>query len=435
MSGWFITDRKSDPFRFRIPDGTILQPGGYVVFYEYQFNRFPGIAPSFALSSSHGEDLYLFTADLLGNLTGFRTDTKCGAAPDAVSIGTYQTSQGIDFTALSQRTFGADNPASLTQFRTGTGLPNAYPKVGPVVINEIHYHPPDIISNGTTNDNSLDEFIELYNFSGNSVQLFDPVYPTNHWKLAKAVDFDFPPGLTRASGGHLVVVSFDPSVDATSRAAFQQHYGTNAVLVGPYSGKLDNSGEKIELYKPDPPQADGFVPYVLVERIVYADNAPWPTNADGGGASLQRINVLAYGNDPVNWVGSAPTAGAALDRDHDGLPDWWEITYNLDPLSAADALDDSDGDGLSNLEEFNSGTNPQDATSFLRIQISSASPSGALLRFNAIAGKSYTLLKRDVLLGEEWTGITNIPPQSVTHEVTVSDSNTNSQRFYRLSTP
>ena len=47
-----------------------------------------------------------------------------------------------------------------------------------------------IISEFRTNGplGSTDEFIELYNTSAGSVQLFDPVYPTNHWKLAKAVE-------------------------------------------------------------------------------------------------------------------------------------------------------------------------------------------------------------------------------------------------------
>src|SRR6185503_12056343 len=106
-----------------------------------------------------------------------------GPQENAVSFGRFETSIGEDFVAMSNRSFGADNPATVTQFRTGLGATNPYPKVGPVVINEIHYHPPDI----GTNDNSQDELIELRNFSASAVSLFDPSFPTNTWRLRDAI--------------------------------------------------------------------------------------------------------------------------------------------------------------------------------------------------------------------------------------------------------
>jgi len=47
------------------------------------------------------------------------------------------------------------------------------------------------------------------------------------------------------------------------------------------------------------------------------------------------------------------------DTDGDGMPDWWETAHGLDPLSAADAGLDFDGDGLSNLEEWRRGLSPE----------------------------------------------------------------------------
>ena len=46
------------------------------------------------------------------------------------------------------------------------------------------------------------------------------------------------------------------------------------------------------------------------------------------------------------------------DSDNDGLPDGWEITYQLDNTNAADAAWDPDKDGLSNLLEYQHKTNP-----------------------------------------------------------------------------
>lgn len=53
---------------------------------------------------------------------------------------------------------------------------------------------------------------------------------------------------------------------------------------------------------------------------------------------------------------------AGADTDGDGLPDWWEHRYGLDPNSTAGedgALGDPDGDGISNVDEFRQGTHPR----------------------------------------------------------------------------
>jgi hypothetical protein len=81
-------------------------------------------------------------------------------------------------------------------------------------------------------------------------------------------------------------------------------------VFGPYAGKLDNSNERIDLYRPDNPELDE-VPYILVDRVAYRDELPWPDVADGNGPSLQRLDDAAYGNDPINWMAAAATPGAA----------------------------------------------------------------------------------------------------------------------------
>ena len=46
------------------------------------------------------------------------------------------------------------------------------------------------------------------------------------------------------------------------------------------------------------------------------------------------------------------------DDDNDGMPDGFELANGFDPLDAADAAQDADGDGISNLEEFLEGSDP-----------------------------------------------------------------------------
>lgn len=295
ISGWFLSDRRNDPRKFRVPEGTVLPPGGFIVFDEDDFNPVPGNYPSFALSSAEGEDLFLFAAEEDGRLTGYRTDVEFGAGENGVSFGQYETSIGFDFTALSQRTLGTSN---------------AYPKIGPVIISEFMYHPPDL----GTNDNDRDEFIELLNVSGATLPLYDVNFPTNTWRLRDAVDFDFPAALTLPVSGYVLIVGFDPATNAAQIAAFRSLYSVPASVpvLGPYEGRLANDNENVELYKPDGPTA-GIVPYIQVDKVRYRDSYPWASAADGNtngiGMSLQRRFNSQYGNDPVNWVAAAPTAG------------------------------------------------------------------------------------------------------------------------------
>jgi hypothetical protein len=329
ISYWWLSNSEDNPKKFRIPPGTVVPPRGYKVFYEwpgntngFNFNG-QGTNLSFTLNSARGDQVYLHTADASGNLTFFRTSRDFGPAENGVSFGRYVTSEGkTDFPALSRRTFGADNPNTLAEFRTGDGLTNAYPKIGPLVINEIMYHPPDI---GGTNDNGLDEYIEIYNIGSTNVRLFDPIiYPfangqTNTWRLRGVVDFNFPTNITLAASNYLLLVNFNPQTNLVQLDEFRAKFSvpTNVQIFGPYSSKLANGGGSIELYRPDVPQPpgrpdEGLVPYIRVEKVEYNDTAPWPVEADGLGSALQRLHVQGYGNDPTNWVASAPTPGSVF---------------------------------------------------------------------------------------------------------------------------
>lgn len=53
-----------------------------------------------------------------------------------------------------------------------------------------------------------------------------------------------------------------------------------------------------------------------------------------------------------------PTAVAAADTDGDTLEDWYEVLYGLDPDDPADALADTDSDGVPAYLERDAGTNP-----------------------------------------------------------------------------
>jgi hypothetical protein len=293
IGGWFISDDFTNAYKFRIPAGTILPAGGYLAFFEPDFNPTPGVPPSFSFSS-RGDDAYLFSADAGGNLTGYLFGYEFGAGGTDVSFGRYTNSQAqVHFVAQASRTPSA---------------PNSLPRVGPVIISEIHYHPSEL-ANAT--ENIADEFIELRNITGAAIPLYDVNVPTNRWRLRGEVDLDLPAGVTIPANGFLLLTAID-SQDASAVNAFRTRLGIGpqVTILGPYQGNLNNAGGSVRILRPDAPE-EGEVPYVLVDEIEYDDEAPWNPLADGTGASLQRRNPNDYGNDPIAWTAAAPTPGAA----------------------------------------------------------------------------------------------------------------------------
>lgn len=289
IGGWFLTDNSGSPAKFRIPDHTILEAGGYRTFDEGDFNPTPGLGNSFTLDS-HGEQVYLLSADpVSGALTGYSHGFSFGAAEHGVAFGRQVVSTGDEhFVAQIGRT---------------PGLANTGPRIGPVVIRQIMYHPPDL-PGGV--DNSADEFIELRNISTAPVPLFDPAFPTNVWRVRGGITFDFPTNTVLAPTQSVVLVNINPA-DSVALAGFRAKYGAfvGVPIVGPYGGKLNNSNDRIDLQRPDVPDTNG-VAHFTVDEVSYQDAAPWPATADGGGAALRRITLSAYGNEPANWIGYAP---------------------------------------------------------------------------------------------------------------------------------
>jgi len=296
ISGWYLSDDLDNRMKYRIPDGTVIQGyGGFRVFYEYQFNH-PSNDFPFALSSANGDQVYLTAADSSGELTRFCDMVVFEPSENGISFGRFPDGTGALVT-LADPTFGVPAPATLDEFRQGTGAANSFPRLGPVVVSEVMYHPPDIAGA----DNAADEYIELHNITGQPVRLYDPDYPSNTWKLISAVDFTIPAGVTIPGDGYLLIVG------TADIPAFRATYGLDASvqIYGPWAGKLDNSGESIRLYKPDEPDLD-VIPYILVDRVDYLDSHPWPAGPDGLGYGLERREPAGLGTDPANWQVSHP---------------------------------------------------------------------------------------------------------------------------------
>ncbi|HUU20020.1 MAG TPA: CotH kinase family protein, partial [Sedimentisphaerales bacterium] len=155
IGGWFLSDSNSNLTKYQIAAGTRIAPDGYILFYEdlhFDNPSDPGCYQPFALSEN-GEELYLSSAE--GSLlTGYRQVEDFGASETDVSLGRYYkpSTGNYNFVRMSENT-----PDSA----------NAYPKVGPIVINEIMYNPSWPVGGLYTNDQY--EYIELLNISAEPV--------------------------------------------------------------------------------------------------------------------------------------------------------------------------------------------------------------------------------------------------------------------------
>jgi hypothetical protein len=298
IGGWFLSDDADDLTKYQIAAGTSIAAGGYLVFDEdahFGNPADPGCKQPFAFSAD-GERVYLHSGSE-GILTGYSEQEKFGASDPGVSLGRYQKSTGsYNFVPLRQPTPGAAN---------------AEPEVGPVIISEIMYHPPD---SGDA------EYVELLNRSDGPVTLYDSVRRAP-WRFTDdpedpGIELLLPadPPVTLAPGEYLILVK-DLNV-------FQSKYAVAAgVKVFAWDqGNLANSGEKIQLSRPGDEDSDGTRHWLRVDRVVYSDGShpedfaagvdPWPAEGDGQGSSLNRIDPDAYGNDPENWRAAPPSPGS-----------------------------------------------------------------------------------------------------------------------------
>lgn len=330
LSHWWLSDSNGTPQKFRIPDGTLIPAGGYLVFTESDFAG--GLVP-FSLSEN-GERIRLSAGNALGSLTGYVDNWSFDASDPGRTFGRHQNSLATPFFVVQK----IPSPAAV----------NAGPLIGPVVISELMYNPA---SGG-------DEFLEFRNLSTVAVTLFDPANPNNTWKT-DGITFSFPPGVTLAPGEIALLSPLAPT-------AFRSKYGIDpgVRIFGPYTGNLSNGGERVRLQRPGSPYTDlgvTVVPFHEADAVTYSDAAPWPLPPDGGGPSLERVLLTGFGTDPQTWRASPANGGNPGLASLIDFTSWQSLYFNsteaADPLIGGPAAD-PDGDGLDNVREWAHGFDP-----------------------------------------------------------------------------
>ena len=125
---------------------------------------------------------------------------------------------------------------------------------------------------------STQQWIELRNRGASTVDL-------SGWKFGSGITYQFPSGTTLAPGAYRVI----------TRDGLAPPAAPALVVLGPWSGSLSGSGEKIQLLDASDNPAD---------ELSYVDGGRWPDTPDGGGTTLELRDAHADNSIPESWAAS-----------------------------------------------------------------------------------------------------------------------------------
>ncbi len=145
-----------------------------------------------------------------------------------------------------------------------------------LVFNEIMYHP-------ATNEIAM-EWVELHNQMAVNLDI-------SGWGLQGGIDYTFPVGTVVEAGEYIVIASSPETLEAST--------GITDVY-GPFSGRISNSGETLELVN----NTDR-----VMDSVNYKDDDDWPVEPDGSGSSLSKIDPQSSSPPFGNWSSSYLAGG------------------------------------------------------------------------------------------------------------------------------
>ena len=157
----------------------------------------------------------------------------------------------------------------------------------------------------------------------------------------------------------------------------------------------------------------------------------------------QRIQrILTHVDVKAGLQGKVATGGRLnlqriVDTDGNGLPDWWESTY-FNQSSGVDPNGDLDHDGMTNGNEFLSGTDPSNGNSVFKVSSFAKDSSGIgfTVTWTSVPGKTYQVTYSNSPSGPWLTDLAGSTLTAGSGEATLSYTDTTAgtqdKRFYRV---
>jgi hypothetical protein len=187
-----------------------------------------------------------------------------------------------------------------------------------------------------------------------------PVNDMNGDQIVNVVDIQIIIDGTLGFGCAILSPNIGPHI-STSRA-FSVYNQQPAISNPQTAGPLVAATASFSVYNQQPalsnPQTTGPLVAAAASFSVYNQQPALSNPAPAGYPPFAQSLTYSVGNGTTST--QAKTMFWLLDSDRDGLPDFVEMALHGDRLSTNPDGDD-DGDGLTNLEEYCLGTDPQNA--------------------------------------------------------------------------
>jgi parallel beta-helix repeat protein len=151
----------------------------------------------------------------------------------------------------------------------------AYHDIPNIVINEINYN--------SATDFDTGDWVEFYNADSKDIDISGWFFTDNDISHK----FIFPENSILKVGGYLVL--------CRESSKFKSLYPEVTNYLGDMTFGLSSDGEMIKLYSQD---------FVLIDSLIYGVTAPWATEANGYGSTLELISPDLDNTKPENWVAS-----------------------------------------------------------------------------------------------------------------------------------
>ena len=143
-----------------------------------------------------------------------------------------------------------------------------------VVINEINYRSSDQFN--------PEDWVELHNPTNKTISMGLWIFKDDNNNV-----FTFPEDILLQSG-HYLVLCKNPDT-------FSQLFPNVLNVIGGFGFGLSGGGELLRLFDSNEQ---------LVDKVEYNDIAPWPTEPDGTGPTLELINPSLENDMASNWAAS-----------------------------------------------------------------------------------------------------------------------------------